>query len=64
MLGRVLFEPVKDLEEKKNVLKAGTLIDESNVHLLEEHGQIRSFDLLSHSETKNMEFVSNAMEEI
>ena len=38
VLGRVLVEPVKDLENKKNVLKAGTLIDESNVDLLEEHG--------------------------
>ena len=38
VLGRVLVEPVKDLENKKNVLKAGTLIDESNVHLLEENG--------------------------
>jgi len=38
VLGRVLIEPVKDLENKKNVLKAGTLIDESNVHLLEENG--------------------------
>ena len=38
VLGRVLVEPVKDLENKKNVLKAGTLIDESNVDLLEENG--------------------------
>ncbi len=38
VLGRVLVEPVKDLENKKNVLKSGTLIDESNVHLLEENG--------------------------
>ena len=27
VLGRVLIEPVKDLENKKNILKAGTLID-------------------------------------
>ena len=38
VLGRVLVEPVKDLENKKNVLKASTLIDETNVHLLEENG--------------------------
>ncbi|MBI33326.1 MAG: DNA-directed RNA polymerase subunit beta' [Gammaproteobacteria bacterium] len=38
VLGRVLVEPIKDLENKKNVLKAGTLIDETNVHFLEEHG--------------------------
>ena len=38
VLGRVLAEPVKDLENKKNVLKKGTMITEDNVHLLEENG--------------------------
>ena len=38
VLGRMLSEPVKDRENKKVILKKGTLIDEDNVKLIEEHG--------------------------
>ncbi len=38
VLGRVLSQPIKDRENKKVILKKGTLIDEDNVILIEEHG--------------------------
>ena len=38
VLGRVLSRPIKDRENKKVILKKGTLIDEDNVILIEEHG--------------------------
>ncbi len=38
VLGRVIAQPVKDRENKKVILKKGTLIDEDNVNLIEEHG--------------------------
>jgi len=38
VLGRVLSKPIKDRENKKVILKKGTLIDEDNVILIEEHG--------------------------
>ena len=38
VLGRVLSQPIKDRENKKVILKKGTLIDEDNVTLIEEHG--------------------------
>ena len=38
VLGRVIAQPIKDRENKKVILKKGTLIDEDNVTLIEEHG--------------------------
>ena len=38
VLGRVISQPIKDRENKKVILKKGTLIDEDNVTLIEEHG--------------------------
>ncbi|SVC96545.1 uncharacterized protein METZ01_LOCUS349399, partial [marine metagenome] len=38
VLGRVTSQPIKDRENKKVILKKGTLIDEDNVILIEEHG--------------------------
>ena len=38
VLGRVISQPIKDRENKKFILKKGTLIDEDNVTLIEEHG--------------------------
>ena len=38
ILGRVLAEPLVDQISKKTILKTGTMIDESNVDLLEEYG--------------------------
>ena len=38
ILGRYIAEPLIDRESKKILLEFGTLIDESNVHLLELHG--------------------------
>ena len=38
ILGRVLAEPLVDQINKKTILKTGTMIDESNVDLLEEYG--------------------------
>ena len=38
VLGRVTSQPIKDRENKKVILKKGTLIDEDNVMLIEEHG--------------------------
>ena len=38
VLGRVLSQPIKDRENKNVILKKGTLIDEDNVILIEEHG--------------------------
>jgi DNA-directed RNA polymerase subunit beta' len=38
ILGRHIAEPVKDLKTSKVILAKGSLIDEINVHLLEQHG--------------------------
>jgi DNA-directed RNA polymerase subunit beta' len=38
VLGRVTSQPIKDRENKKVILKKGTLIDEDNVILIDEHG--------------------------
>ena len=38
ILGRHIAEPIKDLKTSKVILAKGTLIDEINVHLLEQHG--------------------------
>ena len=38
ILGRYIAEPIKNIENKKIILTSGTLIDETNVNLLEQHG--------------------------